>query len=75
MSTKPCLLRIMYVDSPTIDVANNNFHAFLDIDTILGLTCVLPLLECVNSLIKFVKSHDVYVVDYIEALSLCDLSM
>jgi hypothetical protein len=39
------------------------------------LTCVLPLLECVNSLIKFVKFHDVYVVDYIEALSLCDLSM
>jgi hypothetical protein len=71
MSTKPCLLRILYDDSPNIDVANNNLHAFLDIDTILGLTCVLFLLECVNSLIKFAKSHDVYMVDYIEALKIC----
>lgn len=55
----------------TIDVANNDLHAFLDIDTILGMTCVLPLLECIKSLIKFAKSHDVYVVDYIEALKIC----
>lgn len=67
MSTKPCLLRIKHDDSPRIGAANNNLHVVLDIDTILGLSSVLTLLDGVKSLIKFAKSHhDVYVVAYIE---------
>ena len=71
MSTKPCLLRIKHDDSPRIGAANNNLHVVLDIDTILGLSSVLTLLDGVKSLIKFAKSHhDVYVVAYIEALKI-----
>lgn len=73
MSTKPCLLRIKHDDSPRIGAANNNLHVVLDIDTILGLSSVLTLLDGVKSLIKFAKSHhDVYVVAYIEHWRFCD---
>jgi hypothetical protein len=32
--------------------ANNNYELLCDCDTILGLTCVLPMLEVVQSLCK-----------------------
>jgi hypothetical protein len=31
-----------------------------DIGTLLALPCVLPLLECVNDLMKFAQSRDVF---------------
>lgn len=68
---KTLLANIMHDDSPTIGVANNNLYVFLDINIILSLACVLPLLKCAISLIRFVKSHEVYVVDCIEALKVC----
>ncbi len=45
-------------------VANANLVNLFDVDTILGLPCVLPMLEYVNALMKFVQTKDVFVCDY-----------
>jgi hypothetical protein len=40
-------------------VANANLVNLCDVGTILGLPCVLPMLEFVNALMKFVQTKDV----------------
>ena len=41
--------------------ARNNLHLLCDLGTLLALLCLTPLLESVESLIKFVQFFDVYV--------------
>jgi hypothetical protein len=35
----------MVIYSPTINVAKKNYELFCDVETLLGLACLLPLLE------------------------------
>jgi hypothetical protein len=37
----------------------------------LGMTALMPLLDCVNSLVKFAQSRHVYICDFIGALTSC----
>jgi hypothetical protein len=41
------------------------------IDTILGLQCILPMLEFVNALMKFTHTRDVFVDDDIVVIKIC----
>ncbi len=46
---------------------------FVDyIETLLGLNAIMPLLEVVHSLIKFVQLHDVFVCDFIVVNKICE---
>jgi hypothetical protein len=40
----------MVIDSPTIDIAKKNYEFLCDVEALLGLACVLPLLESVQGL-------------------------
>ncbi len=42
-----------------------NLKKLYDIVTILGLACILPMLEFVNALMKFAQVIDNFVCDYI----------
>ncbi len=39
-----------------------------DVELILGLTCILPLLRCVHMLIKIVQGRDIFVCDFVESI-------
>jgi hypothetical protein len=41
----------------------------------LGMTCLLPLLECINSLVKFVQSQNVFICDFVGALTTCQAQL
>ncbi len=43
----------MAMDASSTTTIQSNFDVFCDVDNILGLPCLLPLLECVYNLIKF----------------------
>ena len=45
--------------------AKHNCDLLCDIGTLHALLCVLRLLECINDLMKFAQSQDVYILDYI----------
>jgi hypothetical protein len=45
----------MHVGSPKSDIASKNLSALCDMELILGLPCLLPLLECVHKLIKIAQ--------------------
>jgi hypothetical protein len=37
----------------------------------LGMTYLLPLLECINTLVKFAQSRNVFICDFVGALTIC----
>lgn len=51
--------------------ATHNLMLLCDLSTLLALPCFLPLLELVNSLITFSQSRNVFVLDYIVAIKIC----
>ena len=42
------------------------FEELLKLETIIGIPCIIPLLENLNSLIKLSQKEDIYVLDFIE---------
>jgi hypothetical protein len=46
-----------------------------DIGTILGLPCVLPMLESISALMKFAYARDVFVCDYIIIVKICQANL
>ncbi len=49
---------------------NANLVNLCDVGTILGLPCVLLMLESVDALMKFVQTRDVFVCDYIVTIKI-----
>ncbi len=43
----------MVLDNPTNQQAKQNYEHLCDLQILLGLACILPLLESVHALIKF----------------------
>jgi hypothetical protein len=61
----------MVVDSANVKLAKTNLLNLCDIDMIFGLPYILPILESMNGLMKFVQSKGVFVYDYIVAIKIC----
>ncbi len=57
----------MATNSANEELAKANFLNLCDIHMILGLPCILPMLEFVNGRMKFAQGKDVFVCDYITA--------
>ena len=49
----------------------HNYELLCDVGTLLALLCLMPLLDLVNSLIKFAQSNHVFVNDYIATVKIC----
>lgn len=47
----------------------------LDPWTLLGMSCLLPLLEAVDSLVQFAQKTDVYICDFVAAVKVCQASL
>jgi hypothetical protein len=48
----------------------HNLGLSYDVDTLLALPCIISLLKCVNSLMKFTQFKDVFVSGYVAALKI-----
>jgi hypothetical protein len=48
-----------------------NLFLFTNVETLLGLNAMMPLLEVVHSLIKFAQLRDVFVCDFISIVKIC----
>jgi hypothetical protein len=53
--------------------AKKVLDCLVDPYVVLGMTCIIPLLECINVLIKFAQQRDVYICDFIGALVACQV--
>ena len=51
----------------------HNLDLFCDVGTLFVLPCLLPLLESVNSLMKFTQARDVFICDYVAVVKICQV--
>lgn len=59
------------VDKKLMSLATKNLKFLSDIQILLGLSGLLPLLRCVHSLMQFAQGRDVFVCDYVSAIHIC----
>jgi len=60
------LLMKMALDSLTIALATSNLELLYDVEIMLSLACLVPMLEIFNTLVKFVQS-----CDFVVAVKIC----
>lgn len=56
---------------PTVKGVEANFRRLTDVQTMLSLACILPLLQTAKNLVVFAQSPFVYVCDFTRVLRLC----
>jgi hypothetical protein len=65
----------METNNGFVDSIKANLLNPCDIDMILSLLCILPILESMNGLMKFVHIKDVFLCDYIVIIIICQGDM
>ncbi len=65
------LLVKMQQGSSIVQVAMTNLEHLVDIQIMLGLSCLLPFLRSIHSLMKFAQKCNVFVCDYLVAMKVC----
>ncbi len=60
---------------PTNHVATTNYELFCDVETIMGLTCVLPMLEVVQNLSKLVQNKNCFICDFVAIMKLTQVDL
>ncbi len=62
----------MALDAPAIPFAKSFFFGFTNVETLLSLNTMMPMLKAVHSLIKFAQLKDVFVCDFIIVVKICE---
>ncbi len=65
----------MHIDSSKTKVAQDNLVLFGDLELILGLPCLLPMLEVVHILTKFAQCRNVFIVEFVDAMKLVEVDL
>jgi hypothetical protein len=55
--------------------AKHNLDLLCDVGTLLALPCILPLLEYVDSLMRFIQSRDIFVSNYVVVVKICQTEL
>jgi len=63
----------MHDDAFKNSIANENLNFLRDLELILGLHAILPLLDYVRTLIKFAQSHNMFICDVIDVVKIYQL--
>jgi hypothetical protein len=69
MSYKALILK-MHLDSTSLASAKANLNLLCEIELLLGLACILPMLEALNYLLKFSQQTTCFVCDMVAAVKL-----
>jgi hypothetical protein len=69
------LIMKMSQDNVLIVQARFNLDLFCDLHMLLGLFRLLPLLEAVNVLIKYVQRRDVFIYDFMATIKICQTNL
>jgi hypothetical protein len=60
----------MALDSPTIQAFALNLEHLTNVETLLSLAYIVPLLNIVKNLIKLEQAQDVFVIDLVQVIKL-----
>jgi len=65
------LLAKIAKDNPSIMSTKVNFELLCDVNLLIFLCCLLPMLEIIYALIKLAQKRDVLVCDYLSTIKIC----
>jgi hypothetical protein len=65
------LVAKMAKDIPSLMVAWVNFEFRCDVNLLISLFSLIPMLEIIHALIKFAQKRDVFVYDYVATIKIC----
>jgi hypothetical protein len=60
----------MALDAPTMA-----YDLLCDVEILLSLVCFIPMLETVNSLVKSVQFHNVFICDFVATMKICQFNL
>jgi hypothetical protein len=60
----------MAPNNATIEIAKTNCEFLCDVETLLGLLCVFPLLKLGQGLSKFAQGHGTIICDFVSTFKL-----
>jgi len=58
----------MHTNAPKSKLAQKNLDLLCDLELLLNLPCILPMLEVVHTLIIYVQRRDVFICEFINAM-------
>jgi hypothetical protein len=61
----------MVVDNGRVETTKVNYELLYDVETLLGFTCVIFMLELMQGLSKFTQRWHTLICDFVSALKLC----
>ncbi len=59
----------MINDLNHVAVAKTNLEYLCNIEVVVGLMCIMPMLEAIHALIKFVQAHDTFFYDFVTIIN------
>jgi hypothetical protein len=62
-------------DLPINHVVATNYELFCDVETLMGLTCVLPMLDAMQSLSKLAQNKDRFICDFVASMKLIQVDL
>ncbi len=65
----------MVIDNVNVQITKANYEFLCDAKTLLGLACVIPLLEVVQGLSKFAQGRGTFIYDCVDALKLVETNL
>jgi hypothetical protein len=54
-----------------IEVTRINFEFLCDVEVIMGFIYIMPMLEVLHGFIKFTRSCDIFVCDFVISIKMC----
>jgi hypothetical protein len=61
----------MALDTLTITLVASNLELLYDVEILLSLVCLVPMLEFFNALVKFAQLCDIFVCDFVATMKIC----
>jgi hypothetical protein len=65
------LVANMAKDSSSLMATQVNFELLCDVNLLISLSYLMPMLETIHALIKFTHKRDVFVCDYVVTIKIC----
>jgi hypothetical protein len=65
----------MSEDLPINHVVATNYELLCDVETMMGLTCVLPMLEVIQNLNKFAQNRYYFIFDFMAIVKLIQIDL
>jgi hypothetical protein len=75
MAKYKTLIVKMSQDNVSITQTRFNLDLLCDLHMLLGLSCLLPLLEVMHALIKFAQGRDIFICDFVTIVKNCQANL